>query len=261
MTPQPEPRVLLLCMASGGEAYDRMRSATTCHADTAPDNVDVVFAYGRAVSPGAPGPPEATPGAVGYDVEECLIPGLMRKTLCALRDSRGYDYVVRSNLSTWFHWERLLAWLRAAPRRGLAAGLADDRSHLCGCCMVLSADVVERVLARRSELWDSDELDDVALSRVLFEDFKPAWIPRMDVYVTQPPGARLALHVADMDPADALEATFAVRCKSADRAADAAVMERLGGWYARGHRRLAGMVLWAAGIEEPPADGSPAGSR
>lgn len=234
MTP---PRVLVLAIASGGEVYDSMKSVADAHADRAPPNVHVRFVYGAAPADVAP---IATRAPSRRDVTfravpESLHPGVMRKTLLALKtvaEHEEYDYVVRTNLSTFFDWTRLCGWLADAPRRDLVAGTVDGDcgSWMCGCCIVMSADVVRRVVHECwEELWDAPELDDVALSAALRRLVPGGYarLPRLDVHFGEYPSYRV--HTEGLALTDALAAVFAVRVMSRrHRGEDVAVLRHLG---------------------------------
>lgn len=218
-------RVLVACIASSGEPYNAMKRVVNNHAASAPAGVDVVYLHGEGAIE------EVTDRDRAYPVEEGLGRGVTRKTLCAFKDAiaEGYDYVVRSNLSTWFDWDKMMAWLNTAPRAGLAAGTSDKNCGfwLCGCCIVLSIDVVRDIVDKHwSALWDDVELDDIVLSRALL-DIVPAFveIPRIDIYHRQYPG--LCVHQGDMPLTKAVAEAFVFRVKSADRHADVRILHLL----------------------------------
>jgi hypothetical protein len=183
-------RVAWLAIASGGDGYDVMKAVVHEHLGNVPDALDVSpqFVYGTR-GDDEPVTRRETEHDRVYDVPESLIPGVLNKTLAALHDLSGAggdsstpppDYVVRTNLSTFFHWDRLAAWLQTAPRRGLAAGYSPDQSHLCGCCMVLSGDVARRLAAYRE--FNTSLIDDLAIAEALrYLGVPSVWIPRIDI--------------------------------------------------------------------------------
>ena len=176
-------RVAVLVIASPG--YDAFAALWARHAARAPPEFAVRFLVTREAD-GVPGLNWVFEG-----VEESTVPGILDKTLLAFRRAldEDFDVVVRTNMSSFYHWPALRAFLDASPSRGLAAGLSPDRSHLSGCNLVLSRDVVEHVLAHRPEL-DRADLDDVALSAVLLRDFDPTWVPRLEFTVVTAPMTR-----------------------------------------------------------------------
>jgi hypothetical protein len=214
-------RVLVLAIASGDvPEYAAMKAALERHADAAPPGVDVRFLYGS--SGGGAGGGGARDWAFD-DVPETFIPGILHKTLRGFERAlaEGYDVVVRTNLSSFFHWRALLDFVRAQPSTGLAAGLCPDRSHLSGCNLVLSRDVVEAVLAAREAL-DAAKIDDLALSEFLLRAYAPTWVPRLEIVFSGSQG-HVLLH-----PGDAAVETVHVRLKNPGaRGADATYLRAL----------------------------------
>lgn len=175
------PRVLVLSIATEGGVYDMFKDVLVRHKATLPEGWTHAFVYGAGYRGAMPDPDDL----VVDDVEECLVPGVMRKTLEALRrvGLDDYDYVVRTNLSTLWLWPRLSAYLASAPRSGFSAGTVDAHcgEHMCGCGLVWSADVARRLLDDfADELTASTEPDDVALSAVLRRVSSYDRVPRLD---------------------------------------------------------------------------------
>lgn len=242
-------RVLLLCIATADDGlYSAMADVVAGHAERMPEGWACKFVYGADA--GVP----ANPGNVVTDVPDSLVPGVLRKTLRALEANiaGGYDYVIRTNLSTIWMWDRLTAYLEAAPRTGFAAGNADPHcgDHMCGCAIVWSADVARGIVAARDELWTSEEPDDVALSRVTrrlattIDD-----VPRLDVSSvvipsqTLHPGRR-SWWVADADLTH-------VRFKGNDRVQDVHAMHafaQLATRHPRAHPMILSHVAQCVGI-------------
>lgn len=216
-------RVLVLSIATRGDhAYDHMKRVLRREAAKGlPEGWRHAFVYAGGEASGD--------DDVVVDEQESLVPGVARKTLVALkRHAAGYDYVIRTNLSTLWLWDRLKAYLRDAPRTRLFAGTVDARSgdHVCGCCMIWSRDVVGHLLAQWDEVWHSPEPDDVVLTRVCarFADISP--VPRLDVYGTMFPGVQMHYHPHAVH--DCLPHVTHLRFKSTDRDFDAVTMEAAG---------------------------------
>lgn len=229
-------RVLFLVIASRGKAYDGMRRAWDVHLRAAPACVDARFLYGGGGGGGGP-----LENDVEYDdIRECLVPGALDKTVRFLSetDLSGYDYVVRTNLSSWFHWGRLLAWLRERPRVGFAAGFSPDRSHLSGCNLTLSRDLAAGLA---SAPLDRGLVDDLAWSPWVFSEAAVVErVPRLDLVYDD----HAELH-GDAD------AAWHVRLKHADRDLDVALMDFLAREYDPGKGVSAHVVaaLRAVGLE------------
>lgn len=91
----------------------------------------------------------------------------------ARRDS--FDYLVRTNSSTYVHLPRLLNHLAGAPRKGYYAGADQGEPHAQGTLIILSSDVVERLANDRH--WEYDTVDDAALGRAALRGGVPTPAP------------------------------------------------------------------------------------
>lgn len=176
-------RVAWLAIASGGAAYDAMKTVMREHLESARPALDVhgEFVYGHGTETRAPTDLDRV-----YDVQESLIPGILDKTVHAFKahlagtiNCPEVDYVVRTNVSTWFHWDKLAEFLRTAPRTGFAAGYSPDQTHLCGNCIVLSPDVARKLADYRDYEYI---IDDLAIAKALQRmGVRFSWIPRIDI--------------------------------------------------------------------------------
>lgn len=249
-------RVLVLVIASRGAPYDAMRRAWARHAP--PAGWRVAWLYGdsarslgdsdsaypdSARSLGDPASePSAQPGDfIASGVRECITPGALDKTVAALREllTDDYDYVLRTNLSSWFHWGVLAEHLAGCPRARYAAGYSPDGSHLSGCGLLMSRDVAAR-LAKAS--LDRGLVDDLAWSAWLARtrDIDIEWTPRIDLVYDD----AVLLHPS---PAAAAGSAWQVRLKHHDRALDAALLEHLVAGYDPGAGTLSQCELaWTA---------------
>ena len=175
-------RALVLVLSSRGGAYDGMRRAWS--SSRLPPGIDVRFLYGGGGGGGGGGDGGGGGGdgdVVYDDIPETLVPGALDKTIRYLREMPldAYDYVVRTNLSSWFHWARLLDWLRDQPRTGFAAGYSPDGTHLSGCNLTLSRDLAK---ALATAPLDRGLVDDLAWSPWLFANATHVdTVPRLDL--------------------------------------------------------------------------------
>ena len=232
-------RVLVLVIASRGPAYDAMRRAWARHASARPAGWRVAWLYGEPSEPGAE--PSEPGDFVARGVRECITPGALDKTVAALREllTDDYDYVLRTNLSSWFHWRLLAEHLAGCPRARYAAGYSPDGSHLSGCGLLMSRDVAAR-LAKAS--LDRGLVDDLAWSAWLARtrDIDIEWTPRIDLVYDD----AVLLHPS---PAAAAGSAWQVRLKHHDRALDARLLELLVAGYDPGAGALSQCELaWTA---------------
>jgi hypothetical protein len=99
---------------------------------------------------------------------------------------RLYDYVVRTNLSSVWHFPNLLAYLATAPRERYYAGhlvthQASGLLFASGAGFILSSDVARIFLANAHRGRTLHEFDDVAVASVLLASgIGPQSLPRVD---------------------------------------------------------------------------------
>lgn len=172
-------KIAVLVIASPGELYDAFKVIWLQNIPP-PALARVYFLYGRGSVTTIPCPFDlALP-----DVEENIIPGALLKTLAAFKAiDQDYDYVVRTNLSSLYVWPYLFAFLASQRSERFVAGCSPDRSHVGGCGMIFSHDVVETICNNRHHI-DTSLVDDVALSRFLFPRYPVVWTPRVDFVYT-----------------------------------------------------------------------------
>lgn len=87
---------------------------------------------------------------------ESGIPGVFQKTAHAISflagtrdDWKSVDYVIRTNLSSFYVWDRLVQRLEHQPRTNLVIGDLNrhhDRPYPSGCGVVMSRDVAEKLV-------------------------------------------------------------------------------------------------------------------
>lgn len=94
------------------------------------------------------------------------------KTIDAFQriNNENYDYVIRTNLSSYLNVHKLVQFLMDKPRNSFWSGLGDV-NFSSGACYILSKDIVQLILKYKN-LWDHLKIDDVALSHMLHYNFK-----------------------------------------------------------------------------------------
>ena len=217
--------VLILTIATEGGVYDTMKGVLARHLEHLPEGWAHKFVYGGDYGGALPHGDDVVVG----DVRESLVPGVMHKTLAALKAHlREEDqYVIRTNLSTIWLWPRLAEYLASAPRSGFAAGTADAHCgpHMCGCAMIWSRDVAQRLVtdpAIVKELTESTAPDDVALSEVLQRISSCTPMPRLDSLCQSYPNCMM--HTAGIPWEECTPRVTHARFKGRDRAMDAVIM-------------------------------------
>jgi hypothetical protein len=152
------------------------------------------------------------------------------KTVGALRhvlSAHRFDYLYRTNTSSYVHLPLLHHFVQSVPATGYYAGsLVHTQGLTCasGSGFLLSRDLVE--FAARDARWDWDLVDDLALGRSMARaGVAPQALPRIDVSTPDQ-----VSHVASA----LWRNCFHVRCKSVgDRLGDIETMQRVHAAYAR----------------------------
>lgn len=176
-------KVLFVAIASPGLHYECFKAVWLLHWQNIsrwfPD-AGLWFIHGNHEGAFAAGPHDRL-----YPVEECLIPGALHKTMHAFKDFLDSDYecLIRTNLSTFFVWDRLRCFLdRWSGAADVAGLLTDDGSHFTGCNLVLGRKAV-RLLYENRDALDYTDHEDVAMSKfiLLRSDIKYASTPRYEI--------------------------------------------------------------------------------
>ncbi|MCB5293366.1 hypothetical protein BJQ90_02814 [Arthrobacter sp. SO3] len=146
------------------------------------------------------------------------------KTVAAFRhllDTRDFDYILRTNSSTYVDLHGLRDFVQNIPDRGYYGGAvwkAQGLEFITGSTILLSRDLVE--YAATDPEWEFDLIDDMALGgSMLRAGARPQSVERADV-LTSGDLARL--------DSGSLTSTFLVRCKGEEnREHDIAAMLRV----------------------------------
>jgi hypothetical protein len=174
-TEKPFYKAILLVLASDNtELYRQFKQVYEHYIDSNP-NVKVLFVYGRDVSF------DVKPYDLVYDVEENYYPGMITKTVRAfehINRSYDYDFLVRTNLSTFWDINRLCKRLNRLPTTQCASGTfrqcvykgRRSPEYIAGVNLVVSRDVVQHFIDHQDRLIEWDLPEDWALSQLLLDD-------------------------------------------------------------------------------------------
>jgi len=188
-------RILVLVLSSAGEAaYDGLRDAWRSYMHTHP-SIDSFFIEHHPVKePWLDGDILRLPGEESFQT-------IRHKTLGAIEyflQSSSYTHVVRTNLSSFWIFSRLIDRLNACPPTRLFAGIfMGDGISGAGICM--TRDVAELLLARRDIVCLPGpgffEWDDVSFGRALI-DVPRTHFGRFDMFDYR----MFDMHVAQLPP-------------------------------------------------------------
>jgi hypothetical protein len=164
---------------------------------------------------------EPVPKLVTESPEDWSLIGL--KTILAFRyllDNYEFDYVFRTNTSSYLDVPTLLEYLAMKPRKNMYAGVIGNvfvnTRFASGAGILLSRDLVRRI-SDNSELWKHGLVDDVAIAELIASFQDPSVIlselPRLDF---------ASLEEAKSTKAEIIKSNFHFRCKtdSADETID-----------------------------------------
>ena len=172
----PTPKLLVLIIASDDyPVYGELQKLWRSYMHYDKDHVEAYFIRGNDAL--------ETTHAFQEDVlwtktPENLIPGIVNKTILSLEalmpriKNHEFDYVLRTNLSSFYVFPRLLAFLRTCPTKGFYCGSNIGVEGIgSGCGFLMSPDVAQMLVDHKQEIYDDEtSFDDVVIG---------AHLPRM----------------------------------------------------------------------------------
>ena len=144
-------RVLNLVIASDNEPYyewfvRQWRSYMHMH-----PSIDSYFVWMRSNHHDGERTVQIDGDSIVVDGEEGGgIPSIFDKTILAMEyvlSRQVYDYVLRTNLSSFFVWHRLVSFLKGCPRTNFVVGHLVQGAYPSGCGFVMSVDVAKICLS------------------------------------------------------------------------------------------------------------------
>ena len=173
---KPYYRAVVLVLASDNTPlYQNFRKVYQAYLDVNP-NIKVFLVYGNQYSFI---PQEHD--LVFDDVEENYYPGMITKTIRAfeyVESNYDYDFLVRTNISTFWDFNRLLKRLDKQPKDRCITGSfrqcpikGGGRSphYVSGVNLVLSKDLVQEAIKQQHKLCSLDLPEDWALSQIFID--------------------------------------------------------------------------------------------
>jgi hypothetical protein len=171
----------------------------------------------------------STPGKPGKKLvtrspEDWSLIGL--KTLMAFRyllDNYDFEYLFRTNTSSFVDIPKLLELLETTPQRNVYGGVVGkvlgDLSFASGAGILLSRDVVERICAQESQ-WKHGLVDDIALGEIV-SNLKNPEVHLLSLKRIDIPSIEIA---KSMDQ-DLIKANYHFRCKSSSATETVQIMK------------------------------------
>lgn len=170
---KPSYLAVILVLASKGELYDKFRQYWAQYDSLFPE-IKVHYVYGDS---------NTTPqvGDLVYDIPETYWPGMITKSIMAMeqiQDIYDYQYLVRTNLSTFWDIEQLIKRLYNYLGRNVVAGTIRSCTHnglyyneyLSGTNQVYSSDIVSRIISAKDKLISLDLPEDLVVSNYCLKE-------------------------------------------------------------------------------------------
>lgn len=191
-------KVLVLIISSDGtEAYRELQKVWKSYMHSDPAHFEVYFIKGN---PELPTPFEIKGDDLFVKTEEGYVPGIVNKTILSMEAMlprlKEFDYVLRTNLSSFYVFPRLLNFVSTLPKKKCYCGI---RMHIpgswipkfgytinfvSGAGFLLSSDLVEMLVREKEDIFKfNNDLPDDVLIGLFFQNRSIHSIPaeRMDI--------------------------------------------------------------------------------
>ncbi len=157
-------KIALLIIASDNELiYTQLQQVWKSYMHSDPEHVEAYFIRGDENV--------AQPYGIQNDTiwspsAESIRPGILNKTISAMEALHPrineFDYIVRTNLSTFYLFPRLLNFLKKCPKHRFYAGpeTAPGSGIGSGSGFIISADLMELMLQHKHQFWNNSSSND-----------------------------------------------------------------------------------------------------
>lgn len=169
-----EIKTLVLIIASDHlPVYPGLQKIWKSYMDIDPEHFECYFIRGNEDLPTLYSIENDT---IWSKTKERLIPGILNKTLLSLKAMEPrlseFDYVLRTNLSSFFIFPQLLNFLKTLPRISCYSGPSPYHHFIGGSGIIMSTDVSKLLIDNLKTLYNSPGCyinvpDDVAIGRFL----------------------------------------------------------------------------------------------
>ena len=111
-----------------------------------------------------------------FDVSESLVPGILIKSIKSfeyVNEHYTYDYLIRTNLSTFWNFKKILKKIRKFPKKRCLAGPIKRHKPIpcvLGTGLIYSRDLVD-ILIKDQDKLNHKINDDMALSMYLWKEY------------------------------------------------------------------------------------------
>lgn len=182
-------KIIFIVIASPSHFYNKNKLFLNKFMNSHP-NVKTLFIYGNVDKSQV----LQTKHDLYFDCPENLRPGILIKTIKAfeyIKKNYTYDYVVRTNISTFWNIRLLLRKLKFFPNKRFIAGetvRTKYKRFISGTGIILSKDLINILIKNKNKL-NYQIPDDVMLSQYLHNNHKIRYYrePRCDKYIKRIP--------------------------------------------------------------------------
>lgn len=173
-----QKKVLILIIASDNHpAFAELHKVWRSYMNRDPENIE---AYFIKADPNLSEPNKVVGDTIFTKGEESYKPGILKKTVlsmeCMLQNGKKYDYILRTNLSSFYVFPRLLEFIQTLPEKNCYAShpllpsydIPAEFSQIAfgwGTGFILSRDLAEDMVKNKEELFlrSSEIPDDVLI--------------------------------------------------------------------------------------------------
>lgn len=170
-------RVLFLIIASRNPLYDKIKEYWQQIINKKHDNIDFFFIYN---DPNIRKEYVISGNDIFFQENETFIPGIFNKTIRALNvcNYTNYDYIIRTNMSTFFYIPGLLLFLKNVNPINISAPLVkySKRYHYTfpvGFCIIIHKSNIDKILSNLSTIkmkYNINSYPDDVLFGIIFKE-------------------------------------------------------------------------------------------
>ncbi len=162
--------VLIIC-SDNESIYKYLQESWKKFMHSDPEHIDAYFLRG---DPSIHNICEMHDDTIYAQTEESINPGLQNKTILALEhilsQEKKYDYIIRTNLSTFYVFPRLLEFLKNCPKTRYYAGPLMKMGIASGSGFIMSRDIAELAAQHKNFFFNNSERLEDVLFGVFFKD-------------------------------------------------------------------------------------------
>lgn len=191
-TKSGEVKVLVLIIASDDQpVYPELQKIWRTYMHNDPEHIEAYFIRGN---PDLPFMYTIDGDTLWLRTAENIIPGIINKTILSLEALsphiyRKFDYVLRTNLSSFYVFPRLLEFLKKCPRKKFYCGsdIGINRNIASGSGFILSHDLAKLLITnKRYFVNNQSSYDDVLIGEFMCKQKIPLTIhQRTDFFTLQ----------------------------------------------------------------------------